>query len=168
MVSVRRHGDSMLFMGQKFLEDKQWSDDFVHRDLLLYWRASIRATGRCSITCGSRGNCWPYAVSLPALVRGRGFRCDHMHDQNRLLAFHRWVEGKVRDVMVILHLLTSLVLDIKSALPGREPGVKCSTAMCENWVNAGVAGSNGRVWPTRSRFMVLELRRPRPSPQTAS
>ena len=28
----------MLFMGQKFLEDKQWSDDFVsHRDLLLYW-----------------------------------------------------------------------------------------------------------------------------------
>ena len=31
-------GIPMLFMGQEFLEDKQWSDNFAfHQDLLLNW-----------------------------------------------------------------------------------------------------------------------------------
>ena len=37
-LSLTAPGIPMLFMGQEFLEDKQWSDDFVsHHDLLLNW-----------------------------------------------------------------------------------------------------------------------------------
>jgi 1,4-alpha-glucan branching enzyme len=62
-------GIPMLFMGQEFLENKQWSDDFdSHHELLLYWAglASTRATSRCSTMCGSRENCSRCAGRLPA------------------------------------------------------------------------------------------------------
>ena len=37
-ISLTAPGIPMLFMGQEFLEDKQWSDNFeVHADLLLHW-----------------------------------------------------------------------------------------------------------------------------------
>ena len=39
-------------------------------------------------------------------LRGQGFRVVHAHDQNRVLAFHRWVEGEGHDVMVVVHLAT--------------------------------------------------------------
>ena len=37
-ISLTAPGIPMLFMGQEFLEDKQWSDNLdFHKDLLLYW-----------------------------------------------------------------------------------------------------------------------------------
>jgi 1,4-alpha-glucan branching enzyme len=37
-ISLPAPGIPMLFMGQEFLEDKQWSDNFeFHKDLLLHW-----------------------------------------------------------------------------------------------------------------------------------
>ena len=37
-ISLTAPGIPMLFMGQEFLEDKQWSDNVeVHADLLLHW-----------------------------------------------------------------------------------------------------------------------------------
>ena len=37
-LSLTAPGIPMLFMGQEFLEDKQWSDNFAfHQDLLLNW-----------------------------------------------------------------------------------------------------------------------------------
>ena len=44
----------MLFMGQEFLEDKQWSDNIeFHSNLLLHWAGLDAADSRCSITCAS-------------------------------------------------------------------------------------------------------------------
>ena len=37
-ISLTAPGIPMLFMGQEFLEDKQWSDNFeFHQNLLLHW-----------------------------------------------------------------------------------------------------------------------------------
>ncbi len=64
----------------------------------------------CHPTCHSIRS-WPVSVysagswQQPAL-RGQGFRVVHVHDQNRVLAFHRWVDGEGHDVIVVVHLST--------------------------------------------------------------
>ena len=57
-ISLTAPGIPMLFMGQEFLEDKQWSDncDF-HDNLLLHWAGlDERRSGRWSITFASRAS----------------------------------------------------------------------------------------------------------------
>ena len=56
-ISLTAPGIPMLFMGQEFLEDKQWSDNFeFHQNLLLHWAGLEPATSRCSIICASRAS----------------------------------------------------------------------------------------------------------------
>ena len=53
-ISLTAPGIPMLFMGQEFLEDKQWSDNFeFHPTCCCTGPASMRATSRCSTTCAS-------------------------------------------------------------------------------------------------------------------
>ena len=82
----------MLFMGQEFLEDKQWSDNFgFHQDLLLNWagldagdkqmldhvrftselialRWRLSGTARTGFprraTCTIKIACWPFIAGL--------------------------------------------------------------------------------------------------------
>jgi 1,4-alpha-glucan branching enzyme len=89
----------MLFMGQEFLEDKQWSDtsDPAH---LIWW--SGLENGDKSKTDFVRFT--RELIELrrvhPAL-RGEGCNVIHIHNENRVLAFQRWVEGVGRDVVVV-------------------------------------------------------------------
>ncbi|HEX6363138.1 MAG TPA: alpha-amylase family glycosyl hydrolase, partial [Albitalea sp.] len=105
-VSLTAPGIPMLFMGQEFLEDKPWSDDFVSdRALLLHW-AGLEGGDRqmadhLRFTRELIRLRWQHAG-----LRGQGFRVVHVHDANRVLAFHRWVEGEGHDVMVVVHLST--------------------------------------------------------------
>ena len=81
----------MLFMGQEFLEDKQWSDDFVsHHDLLLYWAGLDQGDKPMLDHMRFTRELLDLRRQFPGL-RGQGFRVVHAHDQNRVLAFHRWV-----------------------------------------------------------------------------
>ena len=41
----------------------------------------------------------------------------HAHDQNRVLAFHRWVEGAGHDVMVVVHLAPFNRFDYRIGFP---------------------------------------------------
>ena len=118
-ISLTAPGIPMLFMGQEFLEDKQWSDNFeFHQDLLLHWAgldAGRQADAR-SPALHARADriC---AGGMPGL-RGQGFRVVHVHDQNRVLAFHRWVEGDGDDVIVVVHLSTFNRFDYRIGFPG--------------------------------------------------
>ncbi|HNI18408.1 MAG TPA: alpha-amylase family glycosyl hydrolase, partial [Nitrospira sp.] len=145
-LSLTAPGIPMLFMGQEFLEDKQWSDDFVsHRDLLLYWAGLDQGDRQMLDHLRFTRELLALRRLLPAL-RGRGFRATHMHDQNRVLAFHRWVEGEGQDVMVILHLANFTRVGYQIGLPGEGAWREVfNSDVYENWVNAGVAGNNGRV-----------------------
>ena len=62
----------------------------------------------------------------PAL-RGEGCAINHVHDQNRVLAFQRWVEGAGADVVVVCSLTKIRCTIMPSALPPRGAGVRCST-----------------------------------------
>jgi len=139
-------GIPMLFMGQEFLEDKQWSDNFTfHKNLLLHWAGldagDQQMLDHVRFTRELIGLRWNY----PAL-RGPGFRVVHSHDQDRVLAFHRWVEGEGSDVLVIVHLSTFNRFGYRIGVPGggwwRE--VFNSDAY-EKWVNPDVTGNGGGV-----------------------
>ena len=139
-------GIPMLFMGQEFLEDKQWADDLKqHAGLLLHWAGldtgDKQMLDHLRFTRELIRLRWQY----PGL-RGQGFRVVHVHDQNRVLAFHRWVEGAGHDVLVVVHLATYNRFDYRIGFPsGGEWREVFNSDVYENWVNPDVAGNGGRV-----------------------
>jgi len=146
-ISLTAPGIPMLFMGQEFLEDKQWSDNFeFHRNLLLHW-AGLDAGDKQMLdhvrfTRELIKLRWRY----PGL-RGQGFRVVHVHDQNRVLAFHRWVEGKGHDVIVVVHLGNFNRFDYRIGFPGGGDWREVfNSDVYENWVNANTVGNGGRVY----------------------
>lgn len=145
-LSLTAPGIPMLFMGQEFLEDKQWADDFVsHRDLLLHWAGLDQGDKQMLDHLRFTRDLLALRRRLPAL-RGQGFRVTHVHDQNRVLAFHRWVEGEGQDVMVVLHLSNFTRVGYRIGLPGMGAWREVlNSDAYENWINAGVAGNQGRV-----------------------
>ena len=145
-LSLTAPGIPMLFMGQEFLEDKQWADDFVsHQNLLLHWAGLDQGDKQMldhvrlvrellDLRCRSLG------------LRGQGFRVVHVHDQNRILAFHRWVEGQGHDVMVIAHLAPFHRFGYRIGFPtGGNWREAFNSDVYENWVNPGVVGNGGQV-----------------------
>ena len=145
-ISLTAPGIPMLFMGQEFLEDKQWSDNLeFHKDLLLHWagldNGDKQMLDHVRFTRELVSLRWQY----PAL-RGQGFRVVHIHHQNRLLAFHRSVEGEGRDVMVVVHLSTFTRVGYRIGFPsGGEWREVFNSDVYDNWVNPHVAGNGGRV-----------------------
>lgn len=145
-IGLTAPGIPMLFMGQEFLEDKQWSDDFVNRhDLLLNW-AGLDAGDKQML------DHLRFTSELLALrwrhpgLRGQGFRVVHVDDQNRVLAFHRWVEGEGQDVLVIVHLSTFNRFDYRIGVPSGGAWREIfNSDVYESWVNPHVAGNGGGV-----------------------
>ncbi|TMH01356.1 MAG: 1,4-alpha-glucan branching protein [Betaproteobacteria bacterium] len=146
-ISLTAPGIPMLFMGQEFLEDKQWSDDFeFHNNLLLYWagldHADKQMLDHLRFTHELIDLRWRY----PGLC-GQGFRVVHVHDENRVLAFQRWVEGEGNDVLVIVHLSTVNQFGYRIGFPdGGEWREIFNSDVYENWVNPGVVGNGGRIF----------------------
>ena len=123
-LSLTAPGIPMLFMGQEFLEDKQWADDFVsHRDLLLYWAGLDQGDKQMLDHVRFTSELLHFAADLRRL-RGQGFRVVHVHDQNRVLAFHRWVEGEGHDVIVVVHLANFTRVGYDLGIPGRRGMVR--------------------------------------------
>jgi 1,4-alpha-glucan branching enzyme len=146
-LSLTAPGIPMLFMGQEFLEDKPWADDFeAHRDLLLHW-AGLDAGDR------QMGDHLRFTRELIHLrwrypgLRGNGFRIVHAHDGNRVLAFHRWIAGRGDDVVVVAHLATFNRFDYRVGFPGAGRWLEVfNSDVYENWVNPNVVGNGGHVF----------------------
>ena len=145
-ISLTAPGIPMLFMGQEFLEDKQWSDNVeLRKNLLLNWagieRDDKQMVDHLRLMRELINQRWRY----PGL-RGQGFRVAYVHDQNRVLAFHRWVEGEGHDVMVVVHLSTFNRFDYRIGFPGGgEWNEIFNSDVYENWVNPDVVGNGGRT-----------------------
>lgn len=145
-LSLTAPGIPMLFMGQEFLEDKQWADDFVHHPgLLMHWAGlqqdDKQMVDHLRFTRELIHLRWRY----PGL-RGKGFRLIHTHDQNRVLAFHRWSQGFGDDIMVIAHLSSFNRYNYRVGFPdvGRWKEV-FNSDVYENWVNPNTSGNGGEV-----------------------
>ncbi len=93
-------GIPLLFMGQEFLEDKNWSDNPDNAaESLLWWDGLKTDRAMCDQLACVR--------DLIALRRGHPTLCGesinvyHVHNGNRVIALHRWLEGAGMDVVVV-------------------------------------------------------------------
>ena len=95
-------GIPMLFMGQEFLEDKPWHNGPERDDLRLYWEGLKQDSTMRDFLRFTHELCW-LRRRHPAL-RGEGINPYYTHNDDRVLAFQRWVEGAGRDVVVVVSL----------------------------------------------------------------
>jgi 1,4-alpha-glucan branching enzyme len=96
-------GTPFLFMGQEILEHRNWSDNpRFAPDTLIGWDELGRDRARRDHLEFTR-DVVHLRRRLPALTRGK-VRAYHVSDENRILAFHRWLEGTGDDVIVIASL----------------------------------------------------------------
>jgi 1,4-alpha-glucan branching enzyme len=90
-------------MGQEFLEDKYWSDNPAYFDSTLIWWDGLSDDRAMQ----------DFHRFMRELVgvrrRFRALRSDsidvfHVHNDNRVITFHRWIEGVGEDVVVVVSL----------------------------------------------------------------
>lgn len=133
-------------MGQEFLEDKQWTDDpGSHPGLLIWWEGLEQ--GEKAMVDHLR-----FTQELIALrrhhpaLRGEPIHVFHVHNDNRVIAFHRWLEGAGRDVVVVASLNESTFYYYELGFPGHGLWLEVfNSDVYDNWVNPQVAGNGGSV-----------------------
>jgi 1,4-alpha-glucan branching enzyme len=139
-------GIPMLFMGQEFLEDKQWSDDVDgHPELRLFWPGLDAADPAMRDFLRFTRELIQLRWQHPALRSG-GYALIHVHDDNRILAFQRWVPGVGRDVVVVASFAEDTKFGYEIGFPstGRWREV-FNSDVYEHWVNPNTQGNGGVV-----------------------
>ena len=140
-------GVPMLFMGQEVLEDKLWSDNPERAGLFIWWDGlegqdrHMRDFHRFT-----RDLIW-VRRRHPAL-RSEPINVFHIDEFNRVLAFHRWVPGAGRDVVVVVSLREATFSDHSYALGFPLPGhwyEVFNSDVYDHFVNPWVQGNAGGI-----------------------
>jgi 1,4-alpha-glucan branching enzyme len=136
----------MLFMGQEFLEDKVWSDDWQDNPgNLIGWEGLEQGDKAMVDHLRFTQELIGLRRRHPAL-RGENINLFHVHNDNRVLAFHRWLEGTGRDIVVVASLKESTVFNYQLGFPlaGRWLEV-FNSDIYDNWVNPWGVGNGGAI-----------------------
>lgn len=140
-------GVPMLFMGQEFGEDKLWSDNLQLEELLIWWEGLEGADRHMS----DLHRCTRDLIRLrrrhPAL-RAEPVTVYPPDGANRVLAFHRWVPGAGRDVVVVASFGESTFSDHRYALGFPLPGhwhEDFNSDLYDHFANPQVQGNPGGV-----------------------
>jgi len=154
-------GIPMLFMGEEFLEEKQWSDDVIdHPELLLHWEGLEAPDPSMRDFLRFTRELIALRWRLPAL-RGEGFRLIHVHDENRVLAFHRWIPGEGCDVIVVVNLANFNRYDYRIGFPtGGSWREAFNSDVYDHWVNPQVTGNGGGIFATGAPLHDFEYSAP--------
>jgi 1,4-alpha-glucan branching enzyme len=134
-----------IFMGQEFLEDKQWNWD-PKSSGLLYWDGLSSGTDKAMV------NHLRFTQDLirlrwnqPAL-RGDNVNAFHVHNQNRVIAFQRWLEGAGQDVIIAATLSETTWYSYAIGFPYAGHWNEIfNSDVYDNWVNPMVAGNGGGI-----------------------
>jgi len=139
-------GIPQLFMGQEFLAANQWNCDPADSGHLISWAGLDTGSDPAMV------NHLRFTQDLirlrwnqPAL-RGENVNAFHVHDQNRVIAFHRWLEGTGNDVVVVATLAETTWYSYAIGFP--YPGAWTevfNSDVYDNWVNPTVAGNGGGI-----------------------
>lgn len=137
-------GIPMIFMGQEFLEDKQWSDT-PNSSFEIWWDGLNSGDKNMSDFLRFTRDLINLRKNQPAL-RGEGCNVFHVHNQNRVVVFQRWVEGVGADVIVIATLNESNWYNYQIGFPGSGRWLEVfNSDVYDNWVNPRVAGNGGAI-----------------------
>jgi 1,4-alpha-glucan branching enzyme len=145
-------GIPQIFMGQEFLEDKQWSEDEKAPNRISW---DVLDSGDTSMSDFLRFT--QDAIRLrwqqPAL-RGDFVNAFHVHDQNRIVAFQRLDYAGGADVIVVASLNDSTYYGYEIGFPSDGTWLEVfNSDVYDNWVNPVVAGNGGSVLADASRPM---------------
>lgn len=110
-------GIPMIFMGQEFLEDKFWSDNAKHYTDSLIWWDGLEQQSEMQKFLRFSSNMIKTRLNLKALTLGNGINVFHTHNDNRVIAFHRWIEGTGEDVVVVASLNEHSMYQYKLGFP---------------------------------------------------
>ena len=144
-------GIPQIFMGQEFLADKQWNWDHNATANLIDWSSLDSGADK------AMGNHLRFMQDLirlrwqhPAL-RGDNLKPFHVHDQNRVIAFHRWLEGTGRDLVIVATLAESTWYSYAVGFPLAGSWIEVfNSDVYDNWVNPMVAGNGGGIIATEN------------------
>lgn len=144
-------GIPMLFMGQEFLEDKQWSDDLSNAGDHLIWWGGLQQGDKAMI---DHLRFVQELIGLrrrhPAL-RGESINVFHVHNQNRVIAFQRWLEGSGRDIIVVVSLNEFTFYSYDLGFPHAGQWFEAfNSDIYDNWVNPQGVGNGGGVFASGS------------------
>ena len=140
-------GVPMLFMGQEFLEEKYWSDDPHAAHLMIWWQGLQGADRAMSDHHRFTRDLLWLRRKQPAL-RGEGLNVFHVHNDNRVLAWHRWLPGIGRDVVVVASLNESTFYDhsYRLGFPGEGPWLEVfNSDIYDTFLNPYAQGNPGGV-----------------------
>ena len=145
-------GIPMLFMGQEFLEDKFWSDNpAYYRQFLIYWNGLDSDKAMQDQLRFVRELCW-LRRRHPAL-RSDGFDVHHRPDSNRVFAFHRWIDGVGRNVVVVASLNESTFHSYQIGFPLEGRWIESMNSdVFDNWVNPHASGNGGEIHAVGNGF----------------
>jgi 1,4-alpha-glucan branching enzyme len=132
-------------MGQEFLETRQWYWDPTWVNKLIEW-------SELEAGANERVNQLRFTQDLirlrwdqPAL-RSDNVNVFHVHNQKRVIAFHRWLEGVGRDVIVAASLNEATWYGYSIGFPFSGAWKEVfNSDVYYNWVNPLVAGNGGGV-----------------------
>ncbi len=154
-------GIPQIFMGQEFLEDKPWCPNPRQPDHMIWWGGLAPATDSMVLGLATDPAMADHlrftqaAIALrnsqPAL-RGEGLNVFYTSDSDRIIAFHRWVQGVGRDVVVVATLSETTWGSYQLGLPSAGRWVEVFNSDAYDSCNANgvpvnpqVAGNDGGV-----------------------
>jgi 1,4-alpha-glucan branching enzyme len=139
-------GIPMLFMGQEFLEDKYWTDDPRHHPGNLIWWDGLEQDGAMQDHLRFMRELIRLRHRHPAL-RAEPINPFYVHNDNRIFAFHRWVEGAGRDVVVVASLNESTFYSYELGFPQHGQWHEVfNSDVYDNWVNPQTSGNGGSIF----------------------
>jgi 1,4-alpha-glucan branching enzyme len=156
-------GIAMLFMGQEFLEDKQWDDDVEQfPNLLIDW-AGLATNKAMQDYLEFTKALIAVRRAHPAL-RSEQLRVSTADSFTRVMAIHRWVDGVGDDMLLVFNLQEFNRFGYRIGFPGfgqwREIFNSDFYDQMPNPVTAGNGGgifANGQVWddmPTSAEITI--------------
>ncbi len=136
-------GIPQIFMGQEFLEDKQWDSNPAGKNLL-YW-AGLASDKAMADQLRFTQDFIQLRWREPAL-RGDSLHVFHVHDANRVIAFHRWIEGSGRDIVVVASLNDNPFFGYALGFPSGGRWLELfNSDVYDNWVNPLLVGNGGSI-----------------------
>lgn len=139
-------GIPMLFMGQEFLEDKRWSDNPDHsKDSLIWWEGLEMGDKSMTDHLRFMQDLLKLRKEHPAL-RSNNINVIHVHNDNRVIVYHRWAENAVDDVIIVGSLNESTLYDYQIGLPAAGEWKEIfNSDVYDNWVNPWCIGNKGKI-----------------------
>jgi 1,4-alpha-glucan branching enzyme len=135
-------GIPQLFMGQEFLEDKQWNTDPSSKNRI-YW-AGLDAGNKAMVDQLRFVQDFVHLRWNQPALRGPNVNPFHRHNQNRVLAVHRWLDGEGRDVVVVASLADSAYFGYQLGFPRQGHWSELfNSDIYDNWVNPLAVGNYG-------------------------